>query len=507
MRSIRNWILLIAGLLTETLANAQQSILLNQSAYNPYVLNSAAIGLSDDITANCHYKKNWFGMSESPELVQLTVEGPFSKGKYATGLNLINEKAGIFSKTYIAGTFRFRAKITPQHHLLFGLSAGFQRQLSDFSKIKADAPEEFQQWPQQQAVTIPDAAFGALYSYRKWLIGASVTQLLQQNYVYYEPVYNKQLQYKTVSHFIVFVQNTFTIQKDRWYYSPSLIVRSPQGLPAQLDVLNTIQFRSFLLFGIGYRHRYALYGNLGFNITEKLRVIYSYEYALGIQKVTKGGHEIGIRFGLSNRSAKTASPVKVSSSDMEEIQQKLDQHQQEMESLHKRIDSLDKNVSRLKMELDILRENQVKQDEVEQAIVKYYSKQRTDSLSENTPGGNSVNRVDQPGKYKVISPKSDSDFETNYDPTNSNYKIVLGVYQVLPYAKEFQKILKRELGIDTKLIQLPDHPKKYIYVYKTSEFSDVKEALIELKRTRKEIKSRDIEVIKGEAWILQTIND
>lgn len=487
--------------------SAQQNILLNQSAYNPYVLNSAAIGLYDDITANCHYKKNWFGLSESPELVQLTVDGPFSKGKYAAGLNLINEKAGIFSKTYLSGSFRFRAKLSQQHQLLFGLSAGFQRQLSDFSKIKADAPEEFQQWPQQQAVTIPDAAFGLAYSYKKWLAGVSVTQLLQQNYIYSEPVYNKQLQYKTVSHFIFFIQNTFTLQKDRWYYSPNLIVRSPQGLPAQIDILNTIHFKNLLLFGVGYRHRYALYGNLGFNITEKLRVIYSYEYALGIQKITKGGHEIGIRFGLVNKTVKASAPPKLESSEMEEIQQKLDQHQQEIEAMHKRMDSLDKNVSRLKMELDILKENQVKQEEVEKAIEKYYSKTKTDSLQRTNSKDNSGNRVDQPGKYKVISPKSDSDFETSEEQTNSNYKIVLGVYQVLPYAKEFQKLVRRELGLETKLIQLPDHPKKYIYVCKTREFSNLKEAIGELKKTRKETKSKDIEVVKGEAWILQTIND
>ncbi|MBL7932695.1 MAG: PorP/SprF family type IX secretion system membrane protein, partial [Bacteroidia bacterium] len=174
---------------------AQQNILLNQSAYNPYILNPAAIGLNNEITANCHYKKNWFGMSESPELVQLTVDGPFSKNKYGAGLNVINERAGIFSKTYLSGSLRFRAKLNLKHHLLFGLSAGFQRQLSDFSKIKADAPEEFQQWPQQQAVTIPDAAFGITYSCKKWLLGFSVTQLLQQNYLYREPVYNKELQY------------------------------------------------------------------------------------------------------------------------------------------------------------------------------------------------------------------------------------------------------------------------------------------------------------------------
>ena len=61
--------------------NSQQSILLNQAAYNAFILNPAAIGLKSEVTANCHYKKNWMGLSESPELMQFTIDGPINKGK------------------------------------------------------------------------------------------------------------------------------------------------------------------------------------------------------------------------------------------------------------------------------------------------------------------------------------------------------------------------------------------------------------------------------------------
>ncbi|MBL7934121.1 MAG: type IX secretion system membrane protein PorP/SprF, partial [Bacteroidia bacterium] len=308
------------------------------------------------------------------------------------------------------------------------------------------------------------------------------------------------------SHFIAFVQNTFIIKKDHWFYIPNLIIRSPQGLPMQVDLLNTINYKNKVLFGIGYRHQYAFYGNLGYSITEKLRIVYSYEYSLGIQNITKGGHEIGITFGLLNKNGKTGPENKINPYEIDEIHQTLDKQQQEMESLKKRVDSLDKNVSKLKMELEILKENQVKQEEVEKAIDKYYSKKSSEGPRDESKKENG-NSVDKQGKYKVISPKTDIDYEIKEEGTNANYKIVLGVYQLLPYAKEFQKILLRELGQESKLVQLPDHPKKYIYVCKTSEFTSIKEALEELKQTRKEVKSKGVEVTKGEAWILQTIND
>lgn len=493
---------------------AQQNILLNQAFYNLFTLSPAAIGLNQDVTTNCHYKKNWLGLADSPELMQLTIDGGLHKNKYALGLNLINEKAGIFSKTYISGAFRYRINLNKEHHLLFGLSAGFQRQLSDFSKIKADAPDEFTQWPQQQAVTIPDAAFGLVYTYKKVLITVSATQLLQQNYSYREPVYNKELQYKTVSQFIVSVQNTFVLKPQTWFYTPQITLRTPQGLPMQLDFVNTISYKNKLLFGLGYRYFYALYANLGYCVTDKLRIIYSYEYSQGIQSFAKGGHEIGLTFGLSNKNTKPKiSEENLNKTTLDEIYEKLDKHDQQIEVLSKKVDSLDKNLTGLKSEIEELKKKQVNEEELEKSMENYFRKNQNKEKEEKTDTVDEIkdaqvkNKVDKAGKYKVISPKSESDFELGEETPNANYKIVLGVYQLSVYAKEYQKFIKRESGWQSTLVQLNDHPKKYIYVCLVKEYSNLKEALTELKTIRKDVKSKSVEITKGEAWILQTLKD
>lgn len=505
-------ILSVAFTLLYPSAKAQQSILLNQSSYNLFVLNPAAIGLNNELSANCHYKKNWLGLSESPELMQFTLDGPLAKKKYALGLNLANEKAGVFSKTYFTGAFRYKVKLKKDHNLLFGLSAGFQRQLSDFSKIKADAPDEFTQWPQQQAVTIPDASFGLVYVFKKLLVTASANQLLQQNYAYKEPVYNKELSYKTVSQFVLSIQNTFVLKPDLWSYTPQLTLRTPQGLPIQLDIVNTLQYKNKLLMGLGYRKDYALYANLGYNITEKLRVIYSYEYSLGIQTLVKGGHEIGLRFGLSTKKNNTSSENEnISKRSIDEIFEKLDKHDQEIEVLNRKVDSLDKNISHLKDELELLKSRQVSQDELAKAIDSYFKTNETKFQEKSGSGPvnsekNQTNKIDRSGKYKVISPRNEKDFETLSDSVDANYKIVLGVYQLPSFAKEYQKFLTRELNYESKLVQLNDHPKKFIYVCVQKEFNDLREALNELKKIRKNIRSKSVEITKGEAWILQTVN-
>lgn len=492
---------------------AQQSVILNQSSFNPFVLNPAAIGLNNDITANCHYKKNWLGLSESPEAMQLTVDGSVKNTKYAFGINLLNEKAGIFSKTYFSGAFRYKVKLNKEHHVLFGISAGFQRQLSDFSKIKADSPDEFSQWPQQQAATIPDASFGLIYNFRKFSVMASANQLLQQNYTYSEPVYNKELTYKTVSHFILSIQNTFVLKSNIWYYTPQIILRTPQGLPVQFDLVNTLSYKNKFLAGCGYRNYYAAYAHFGFNITEKLRVIYSYEYSLGIQNTTKAGHEIGLTFGLINKPTKTNRENEATDRrSIDEIFEKLDKHDQEIEVLTKKVDSLDKNIGLLKKEISVLKDNQVDETELTKAIENYFGKdENKNKLIHKTDSQGTASiversdRISEAGKYKVISPKTEHDYLNYIDSLNANYKIVLGVYQLSTYAKEYQKFLLRELNCKTKLVELPDHPKKFIYVCIPDEHTDLTKALNELKIVRKTVKSKSVEITKGEAWILQTV--
>lgn len=497
--------------------HAQQSILLNQSSYNLFTVNPAMAGITNDILANCHYKKNWLGLSESPELVQVTVDGGLHKNKYGLGISIVNEKAGIFSKTYLAGSFRYKVKLANEHFLLFGISAGFQRQLSNFSKLKADAPDEFSQWPQQQAVTVPDAAFGLTYQFKRLLVFASANQLLQQNFAYKESVFNKELQYKTIPYYIIGAQYVFELKKDVLNYTPNLIVRTPQGLPTQFDLNNTFTYKSKILAGIGYRHNYAIYGSLGYHITEKLRVIYSYEYALGLQSITKGGHEVGLSFGLVNGNEKTKSTSDMDKNKLDEVFEKLDKHDQQVEVLNRKVDSLDKNMMRMKAEMDVLKSKQVSQDEIVKAIDAYLSsdvgKEKlnansgSNSSTSNNTSPTKANKIDKGNKYKVINPKSDNDVDLTMDSLNANYKIVLGVYQLANYAKDYQKFLKREMNYDTKLIQLPDHPKQYIYVCNLGEYARLKEALVKLKEVRAQVKSKSGEITRGDAWILQTLND
>ncbi len=165
----------------------------------------------------------------------------------------------------------------------------------------------------------------------------------------------------------------------------------------------------------------------------------------------------------------------------------------------------------LKSQIEILNSNQVDPSEIKKALNEYLnsdeSKTKGNNGSHSDKSEKTSGKNNETGKYKMISPKSEEEYDNYKDVANANYKIVLGVYQPLSYAKAYQKFLKREIGYDTKLVQLPNQQLNYIYVCDVNEYSTLKEALKQLSRTRADVKTKTVKITHGEAWILQTLND
>jgi type IX secretion system PorP/SprF family membrane protein len=489
----------LIAVLIRTIAIAQQSVLLNQTAFNTYVINPAVIGLSAGPAVNCHYKKNWLGFAESPEVSQLTIDGPFNHDKSAVGMSLLNEKAGISTNTYFSLAMRHRFKLSKESDVSFGISGGFNRQISDFAKFKAQSPEEFSTWPTQQSVTVPDASVGGLFRFKKLHIGISANHILSQNIVFKEPAYNSELIYKPLSNYILHATHTFQLTGD-WDLAGNIIIRSTHGLPVQPDLSATIEYNKKVTLTCGWRPYYAIYAGIGANMTERFSVRYFYEYSRQINAISLGGHEIGIRFALVKSGHEQT--IERSTEETDGVYEKIDRYDQEIITMRRKMDSLDQNLAKLKSEVERLKNQQLSPEEINNAIDHYF--ESTDSKKSKSAG--EAERGNLPSKnYRII--RSSGDENQNYDTIRGNYRVVYGVYQLLTYAKEYQKLIKRETGLETVLIEIPGHPKKYLYVCHNKEHTALKPSLKQLKEVNKYFESLKIEITKGKPWILQISKD
>lgn len=475
---------------------AQQSILLNQSAYNLFTLNSAALGLNSATNFNFHYKKNWLGLSESPEALQLTIDGPVQKKNIGWGINFVKERAGIFSKTIVSLATNYKLKIANDQNIHFGLSFGMNKVQSDFSKIIADHQDEFDLWPQQQSITQPDASFGMVYKVKRFLVAVSANQLLQRPYNFNEPVYNSSIQYQSLSHFVLVTNYTFYFATNLLQFVPQICLRSTKGLGAQIDVNGTFTVDQKIILGLGYRNNYALYGNFGYVVNESFRVIYSYEYALGIQNYTHGGHEIGLYYSLfSMKGNKKTIHSNRNDENTDALGMQLDLQKQNINNLQNRIDSLDKNIKSLNEQFQQLKLAQISTLELEQQL-----KQSKNTMNKDETEKTTTHSQSNQSTSEILFNETQQHEEND----ESTFQIVLGVYQLHMYAKEFQKLLQRELYFETKVIQLPNHPKNYLYVCLNQTFTQLDEAIIRMNQVNEITRQRSIEITNGKCWILKT---
>jgi type IX secretion system PorP/SprF family membrane protein len=485
---------------------AQQTAILNQTSYNLFAVNPGAIGISNELTLNCQYKKNWPGIAESPESTRLTLDGPVTRN-IGLGLNLANERAGIFSKVSCSGAFRYKIKLKAQSDLFFGISGGMQRQSADFSKIKAESPDEFSAWPVQQCAIIPDATFGMAFTCKKFLLAASACQVLSRSFTYKEALFNNNIGYNQIPVMILIAQYKFISTSGLIAFHPSLIVRSPQGLPFQPELSGTLYYNNALLVGVGYRFSCAYFVNAGFIVNNKLRFIYSYEYASGINGVLNGCHEVGLAYSPKGNVSHSKNFSRREETALQEIYEKLDQDAELMEKLRTKIDSIDRNLIALRNEAANLNSRQVTNDDIVKAISVYMSRHEKKSVSGPGSGSRAVSgAAAQPSRYKMINPKTGTEPSEIDNTIKANYKMVLGVYQVLPIAKQYQQFLRREMKIETTLLQLEDSPNNYLYVCTKAEYTNLNSALSALYQMRTEIKAKPIQITRGEAWILQTLN-
>jgi type IX secretion system PorP/SprF family membrane protein len=505
MKNLQKLALMAASVLSAQCLVCQQQTILNQTAYNLYVLSPAAAGIGTVSAANCHYKRNWVTMQQGPETFQLTLDGPVQDKNIGIGLNLRAENAGLLSVKQISGAFRYGLKVNSSSSLSFGLGAGFARTALDFAGIRAEAPEEFADWQQAYTVLTPVLGSGIAFRSKRMVIDCSAGNLLPAS-AGFKSGAGEVFNYRSLSDFALVIQRTFPAGK-HFAIMPSCILRSTYGLPVQPDLLINLIYGSAAFLGCGYRPDNAVYFNLGCSLGGGVRAIYSYEFSVGEQMRAGAGHEISLRFSLQ-RNAPISQPADLGSRNLRELLEKMDEHNESENDLKETIDSLDKNLRLLREEIERLKSRQLSQEEIVKAVDDYFERHdKTAPDKQNNSSSIAGRKPDHSGTstgYRIVNPETEKDYVAA-DSAKGSCRIVLGVYQLANYAREYQKFLKREMGYDTRLVQLTLRDKTFIYVCLPAEYDQIGTALSELKRVRSNVSARKITITKGQPWILQKI--
>jgi type IX secretion system PorP/SprF family membrane protein len=175
MKSILTSALLLSFLFFVNTSHAQLVPMGVSYFQNPYLNNPALAGRDEGFTASMNFRKQWSNIPGGPVNQAVTAEYGFGN-KVGAGLNILNDKSGIFRTTRVVATYSYFIPFGNNQRIHFGISAGFQNQRISNEDVNGDINDvELAAFNKRQ--TYIDGDFGVAYTSQSLSAQVALPQL------------------------------------------------------------------------------------------------------------------------------------------------------------------------------------------------------------------------------------------------------------------------------------------------------------------------------------------
>ncbi|NME70880.1 PorP/SprF family type IX secretion system membrane protein [Flammeovirga aprica] len=439
---------------------------------NLYLLNPAGAGVQKKMKAEGVYKRQWLGLPNGPEDITFNIDGYLSNEKIGLGVNLYNSVTNILKKTGVELTYAYHIPINLDHNLSFGLSLGAKSFSIDFSEIKAQDYSDPTLLSHNQSRTNIDGSFGILYNYKKNLnIGFTAKQLFGNEILFEDQKEEKSLTHRLVRHYFAHIDYSMALN-DFWTMKPMLIVSSTEGMPSNISAIVSVKYQDFLNLGVTYRNRSGFGFFSKVIVDDQIGIGYAYEYpTTELSAVSSGNHEIALSYFISNKKSKKRQKGR-----------------------------------RLTQEDEIILTEQVDQASQEVEKAKEAHKIAQDRLVELEAKVEKLQELNSEQAVALEEVKSEYTAEAPIETigVDAKYYTVIGTFGKLEFAKEYQKIVRRELKFLTVVVKVQTPSNKTYFFVASKETTNWGEAQDEVNRLNREVKSK---LISGTPWVYLKVNE
>jgi len=284
---------------------AQQDALFSQYMFNPYAINPAYAGSRSTISGVVLHRSQWVGMAGSPKTTTLSLHSPFKGRNFALGMTLMNDNIGPTTNTGFLASYGYHIKVL-KGKLSFGLRGGMFSTRLNKGMLNYDDASDVHNTGGLVKSTSPNFDFGTYYYTQHFYLGLSVNHLAGISKSNSSMDGNSEFildRHYSLATGYAFAANPNIVVK------PSLLVKYVNGAPINIDINTSVLFSKVFWLGASYRSSGSIILITEYNISDFLRIGYSYDFILGnLKKYNSGSHElfIGVDFALGKQ--KTISP-------------------------------------------------------------------------------------------------------------------------------------------------------------------------------------------------------
>jgi type IX secretion system PorP/SprF family membrane protein len=289
-RMIKSFILLLIPLSLI----GQQAPVTSQYVLNPLTINPAFAGNRGALNIAAFYRRQWAGISGSPETMTLALDAPILDSKLGLGFVVTNDKLGVTKKTSFNSFYAYKIKMKGGD-LSFGLGAGLITTNSAWSDLVVIDPGDENYLIDSRVFVVPDFSFGVYYSKLNYFVGMSVPNLLDYKFDYDKNKYT--LIFNPAQYNYLFNGGyNFTLSPKIKLLPTTLISLSP-GDKILWDLNVYFNLYDRLWAGASYRNKRSVAVLFQFAVNNQLRVAYTYDFDTGdLGHYSNGSHEIMLRY-------------------------------------------------------------------------------------------------------------------------------------------------------------------------------------------------------------------
>jgi type IX secretion system PorP/SprF family membrane protein len=327
---MKKFILAIITLST-TIVFAQQNPQYSQYLRNQFLVNPAAGGLYDftDITIGGRWQ--WLGFGDEPRTAYLAFNtvlhkkikttynpairisnGPVrnpevktGRVKHSLGGMLIADQYGAFRKVQGSAIYSIHLPLSKEVNLAFGAKVGlsnnaFLREKAQVLNI-VDPTQGYTDGTYDGFIADQSSKFildigAGLYLYAKgFFIGISADNLSKDFVEFGQGTanFNSQIHSQLIAGYQIPLSEDFSM-------TPSVLVKYMNPAPPTMEGSLQLEYKEWIWMAASYRHKDAVVGMLGLNLSERFKIGYSYDLSLSkFRDFSAGGHELilGVMLG------------------------------------------------------------------------------------------------------------------------------------------------------------------------------------------------------------------
>jgi len=298
--------LAIASVFLAGKSYAQQDPMYTQYMENMMAVNPAYAGSRDVLSMMVVSRDQWVTMADAPDTRTFALHSPITNTNMALGLSLIYDRIGPIRQTGLYFDYSYTLRFSNRRNLALGLKAGvnfYEAGLTDLLTVDPNDPVFANDINRN---FLPNFGVGAFYHTDRYYVGLAIPKLIK-NAINKNDFSIENLNKEEIHLFFMagYVFDVNRIVK----FKPSVLTRIVSNSPMSFDINGTFMFYDRLWLGAMYRLGDSFGGLLQVQVTDQLKIGYSYDLPISrLGYYNKGTHEVMVSLDFDFKRGRVRSP-------------------------------------------------------------------------------------------------------------------------------------------------------------------------------------------------------